>query len=234
MIYRGNNSEYLQLEYIDSTNCYHVKETISSGLSLLWFEEDNNVLNIDAVDYTFHANQIVCLTEFHKVQVKKVNKLKLLRFNRPFYCIIDHDAEVGCRGILFFGASNLPVINIPEAEHAKLETVWNMFLLEMDSVDSLQLSMLQMMLQRFLILCTRIYKSQHPQTDEVIVDTVRQFNFLVEKHFRQLHAVTDYASLLNKSPKTIANIFTKWSDKTPLQIIQERKVLEARRLLKVH
>lgn len=231
MRYKGHNNEYLQLEYVDNSNCFHLKETVDSGLSFIWFEEDNNVLTIDAVDYTFHANQVVCLTEFHKVDVKKVNKLKLLRFNRQFYCIIDHDSEVGCKGILFFGASALPVIDIPQAELDKLETVWKMFVVEMEAVDSLQLPMLQMMLQRFVILCTRIYKQQQPPVDKVIIDIVREYNFLVEKHFKELHTVADYASLLNKSPKTIANTFSMWSSKTPLQIIQERKMLEARRLL---
>lgn len=231
MIYTGKNKEYLQLEYIDNTNCHHLKKTIDSGLTLLWFEEDNNVLNIDSVDYTFNANQVVSLTEFHKVQVKHVNKLKLLRFNRLFYCIVDHDAEVGCKGILFFGASGLPVMDIPAVELKKLNTVWDMFLLEMEAVDNLQQSMLQMMLQRFLILCTRIYKLQQPSVDEMTVDIIREYNYLVEKHFRELHSVADYASLLNKSPKTLANTFAKWSGKTPLKLIQDRKMIEARRLL---
>ena len=37
---------------------------------------------------------------------------------------------------------------------------------------------------------------------------------------------------LNKSPKTIANLFKKVNDKTPLQFIQERRMLEARRILR--
>lgn len=231
MIYNGNNKEHLQLESVDSSNCYLVKETIESGLSVLWFEEDDNRLIIDAVEYTFNAKQIVCLTEFHKVDVKKISKLKLLRFNRPFYCIVDHDVEVGCKGILFFGASDLPVLTVPDDELDKLETVWKMFLLEMESKDNLQQSMLQMMLQRVLILLTRIYRQQQPVTDRATVDIIREFNFLVEKHYKTLHTVADYAALLHKSPKTIANIFVKWGEKTPLQFIQERKMLEARRLL---
>ncbi|MEN8765624.1 helix-turn-helix domain-containing protein, partial [Wenyingzhuangia sp.] len=43
--------------------------------------------------------------------------------------------------------------------------------------------------------------------------------------------VSDYADLLNKSPKTLSNIFQKQSSKSPLQFIQDRKILEAKRLL---
>ena len=57
-------------------------------------------------------------------------------------------------------------------------------------------------------------------------------NFQVEQHFKTKHTVAEYAGLLNKSPKTISNIFSKFGSKSPLQYIQERKMLEARRLLR--
>jgi AraC-like DNA-binding protein len=37
--------------------------------------------------------------------------------------------------------------------------------------------------------------------------------------------------MLNKSPKTLSNLFKKIGSKSPLQYIHERKILEARRLL---
>ena len=54
---------------------------------------------------------------------------------------------------------------------------------------------------------------------------------MVEKHFKTKHTVAEYAGILNKSPKTIYNIFSKLNSKSALQYIQERKMLEARRLL---
>jgi AraC family transcriptional activator of pobA len=61
---------------------------------------------------------------------------------------------------------------------------------------------------------------------------IRDFNFLVEQYYASKHTVAAYASLLHKSPKTLSNLFSKYSDKSPLQLIQERKLLEARRLLR--
>ena len=89
------------------------------------------------------------------------------------------------------------------------------------------------MLKRFIILCTRIYKSKNNflKLKTTDVDIVREFNFLVEQHFKTKHSVLDYADLLNKSPKTLSNIFAKLAGKSPLQIIHERKILEARRML---
>jgi len=50
-------------------------------------------------------------------------------------------------------------------------------------------------------------------------------------HFKEKRQVNDYAELLFKSPKTLSNLFAKYNQKTPLQIIHERVVLEAKRLL---
>lgn len=232
MRFIGNTQEYLHLDTIDDSQCHILKEVIESSLSILWFESNNNELIIDGVRHTFKAGQIIFLTEFHKVEVIKVGRIRFLRFNRPFYCILDHDAEVGCKGVLFFGASKLPIIAIPEAEFEKFDTLWKMFVLEMESNDNLQIDMLQMMLKRYLILCTRLYKQQADFPEQVQdADLVREFNFLVEQHFKTKHTVAEYADLLNKSPKTLSNLFAKEGGKTPLQYIQSRRLLEARRLL---
>ena len=235
MKYLGRTDEYFEVvDVYEKVNCEMLTNTDKSQLSILWFNADGNRLVIDAVEHTFNSNQIVFLTEFHHVENKKVNGVKLLRFNRPFYCILDHDSEVGCKGILYYGSSNVPIISPSENEIEVLETAWKMLDLEMKSKDELQLEMLQMMLKRILILCTRIYKNQKEFQNEepAKIDIIRDFNFLVEQHFREKHTVAEYAELLNKSPKTIANLFKKANDKTPLKFIQERRMLEARRILR--
>jgi len=231
--FKGNIKECLQLTTVEKQNCHVLKEKLERSLTILWFESGTNELLIDDKEHTFVKNQVVFLTEFHRVEVKSIEKIRFLRFNRPFYCILDQDSEVGCKGILFYGASQLPIIQIPEEELEKFETLWKMFTIEMESDDSLQTDMLQTMLKRYLILCTRLYKAQANYPEERInSDIVREFNFLVEEHFKTKHTVAEYADLLNKSPKTISNIFAMMGSIPPLQYIQERKVLEARRLLR--
>lgn len=231
--YTGNSGERLYIENITPINKDTIKEFESNDLSILWFSKDGNHLKIDGIDYSFNKNHIVCLTEFHKIEVLKISDARLIRFSRSFYCILHHDVEVSCKGVLFFGASQLPIITIPKKELEILETVFKMFTLEFEHQDNLQMDMLQMMLKRFLIICTRIYKSQE-KIDNLSTkqtDIVREFNFLVEQHFRKIHSVKEYAQMLYKSPKTLSNIFSKFSDKTPLQFIHERRSLEAKRLL---
>lgn len=93
--------------------------------------------------------------------------------------------------------------------------------------------MLQMLLKRLIIICTRLAKDQLILriTDDLKIDIIRNFNFLVDIHFRTKRQVNKYAELLNKSPKTLSNLFLLYNQKTPQQIIHERVVLEAKRLL---
>ena len=232
-VYEGTTDEYFEIIHLDGSSSLPEK-LIDGQLSIFWFEEDDNCFIIDSKDYVFNKNQLICLTSMHHVIVQKLGKARYVRFNSPFFCILNHDSEVGCKGVLFFGSSNLPVLFPNTADIEILETVWKMIQIEMASKDNLQLEMLQMMLKRFLILCTRIYKTQENfnAINEKQVNIVREFNYLVEQHFKEKHSVAEYASILNKSPKTISNLFSKVSEKTPLQIIQNRIMIEVRRKLR--
>lgn len=234
MEFKGRDNEYLLLETITAGNYHLLKQSLAQGLTLVWNLAGPSTMRIDGVLHTLHVNQIICLTDMHKVDVEQIDTLRLVRFNRSFFCVIDHDSEVGCKGVLFFGASQVPILTIPKGDEEKFDLLWRVFVMEMEGRDSLQIDMLQMMLKRLLILCTRLYKEQK-QVDTMEhgnLDLVREFNFLVETHFKVKHTVAEYAELLNRSPKTLSNLFTQYHHKTPLQIIQERKLLEARRLLR--
>ncbi len=233
MIYTGKHDEFLNVKNISATDHLELITTAPSELSLLWFQEDGSELIIDGVHHHFQKDDIVAFTEFHQVSIVQISAARLLKWNKHFYCIINHDSEVGCRGILFYGAAQLPTFHANEEDAQILNTVWQMLIQEMRSHDELQEEMLQMMLKRILILCTRIYRNstELSQLDNQQSDILRDYNFLVEQHFKEKHTVAEYAELLYKSPKTLSNLFKKLGTKTPLQYIQDRKILEARRLL---
>lgn len=233
MTYEGNGDEFLQLETLTPETSGTLKDGKNNELTILWNIENNASLIIDGIQHKLPKNRLIFLTEFHKTKIRNIKHLRFLRFNKPFYCIIDHDSEVGCKGILFFGASEIPVIQIPESELDKFETLWSMFTIEMQSKDDLQLEMLQVLLKRLLILCTRCYKNQRDLNvvQDKRLDVIREFHYLVEKYFKEHHDVGFYADKLYKSPKTLSNLFAAGKYQTPLQTIHTRIILEAKRQL---
>ncbi len=204
-------------------------------IKFLWNRNDKPVqLHIDDKPITLSPNQLTTATYLHQVSYGETElPLTAFTFNREFYCINDHDSEVSCNGILFFGTQEIPLISIPAVQEQKFELLYSVFVEEFRNPDHIQGEMLQMLLKRLIILTTRLAKDQlmgnELQNDQI--EIIRKFNFLVDIHYREKRKVSDYADMLYKSPKTLSNIFAIYNQKSPQQIIQERIALEAKRLL---
>ncbi len=233
MEFYGESNEYLLVSNIKKTDTNIININNNENLSIYWNEKYETNLIIDNVNFVIKPNQMVFLTEFHNVNISQVEEINLIRFNRNFYCIGNHDSEIGCKGLLFFGTSQVPILKLDETNRKKIELLWSVFLTELESKDELQLEMLQMLLKRLLILTTRIYKEEYKivHIQETKMDVIRNFSFLVEVHYKTKHTVAEYADMMNKPAKSLTNLFANHIKRTPLQIIQDRIFLEAKRIL---
>ncbi|WP_437368677.1 helix-turn-helix domain-containing protein [Maribacter litoralis] len=190
-------------------------------------------ITVDGIPYIISEHSLLALTPIQFIHFVDGKDLVVYQFNREFYCIKDHDQEVSCAGLLFFGNAHFPLIDLGENEQRKFNTLHDVFVDELNTEDTIQAEMLRLLMARFMIMSTRLLKAKegfgNPNSD-VKIDLLRAFNVLVEVHFKEDHSVSFYASKLFKSPKTLSNTFAKFKT-TPLQIIHERIVLEAKRLL---
>ncbi|MCR9290161.1 MAG: helix-turn-helix domain-containing protein [Bacteroidetes bacterium] len=213
---------------------YMFDKELKTGLSIIWNTGKEARFMIDDEIITIQKDCVIFLTEYYQIDDFQFEEMNIIQFNRPFHCVDEHNDELGCKGLLFFGGAHVPKIIIPKERRRHFELLWEVFLIEIDEIDGFKLEMLRNLLKRFLILCLRIYKKQNHNlpADNINVGLIREFNYLVEQNFKQLTKVSDYAKLLFKSPKTLSNIFKKYIDKTPLQIINDRRLLEAKRQLK--
>jgi len=203
------------------------------GLYTFIISGNNNIsVLVDGVPVVLKPHQILSLTPIQYFQFIEGDDSVVYQFNREFYCIKDHDKEVGCAGVLFFGNDTIPVISLNENEQHKFNVLHDMFLDEIETEDTIQAEMLRMLLARFIIKTTRLLKNETPTTtlNKATDETLRQFNLLVETHFKEAHQVSFYAEKLFKSPKTLSNSFAKMGQ-SPLKIIHERLVLETKRQL---
>jgi AraC-like DNA-binding protein len=200
--------------------------------TFIWATKSPVKVVVDGVPLTIKAHQILSLTAIQYFQFIEGNDAIVYQFNRAFYCIKDHDKEVGCVGLLFFGNEHIPVINLNESEQHKFSILHEVFLDELETKDTIQAEMLRMLMARFIIKTTRLLKTETIDKPilKVTNDTLRHFNLLVESHYKEEHSVSFYADRLNKAPKTLSNSFAKYG-KSPLQIIHDRIVLETKRQL---
>jgi len=125
-------------------------------------------------------------------------------------------------------------MNLNARDQEKTALLLKVFGDEFETKDQIQGEMLHILLKRLIIIVTRLGREQYVNKNELPgdkLDIIRKYNYLVEKNFRKQHQVKFYAEQMNKSPKTLSNLFALYNDKSPLIVIQERVVQEAKRLL---
>lgn len=210
---------------------------VNSGnyMMFLWNDGEKPLeIHIDERKTELKPGHLLCTTYLHKVQIdNSADGLKSLFFNREFYCVHTYDSEVSCNGLLFFGSNSSPVLKLDENERSTIRTLFSVLEEEFSISDSNQEEMLRILLKRLIIRCTRLARKQILKSDknQSDIDLVREFNVLVEKHFKTKKSVKEYAELMYKSPKTVTNVFGKYSEETPLRVIHNRVIMEAQRLL---
>lgn len=190
----------------------------------------------------FCDDRIVSLPKSSFCTVTALNFLKLeekespltcISFNREFYCLRDHDHEVSCNGILFYGAQSFPILQLNQDEDDAFRKLSDLFLKEFGLKDPMQGEMLVSLLKVMIILLTRIGKSRIQKINGSYqeIETIRQFNLLVDANFRKKKSVQEYAFLLGVNPKKLSEVFRIAKLNPPLITIHNRIILEAKRLL---
>tara|TARA_Y100001972_G_C7658575_1_gene331881 strand:+ start:402 stop:1310 length:909 start_codon:yes stop_codon:yes gene_type:complete len=219
----------------DHINDFQFINKLPGLMSILWNQSQGMIdISLDDIRISLQPNQVITATHLQNLEIlTKDQPLTSFTFNREFYCVVDHDNEVSCNGILFYGYHEIPLVNIPIMEDPKFKALFQVFDDEFQNRDDIQGEMLQILLKRLIIKITRLAKKQlfGAKSNDSEIELIRQFNILVDKHFKTHKKVSDYADMLFKSPKTLANTFSRLHDATPLQIIHDRIVLEAKRKL---
>lgn len=189
---------------------------------------------IDNISYNFPKGSILPLVANQHFIFENPEELVAWQFNRNFYCIADHDAEVGCVGFLFYGIDHPLFISLCSEEIESISIIEKLCLEDMSVKDKMQGEMLRTLLKRLIIKVTRIAKKQtenYERFSDDKMDIIRKFNLLLEANFRTQHEVQFYAQAMNKSPKTLTNIFNLCNYPAPSKLIQRRIISEAKRYL---
>jgi AraC-like DNA-binding protein len=210
---------------------FFTRDQHNKYLTIAWNTGADQQVVIDEVTYNFPANTILPLVINQSFRFERPADIVAWQFNRDFYCIIDHDKEVSCVGFIF--SSGAMFIQLDEKDLHKLQVLLEMFRDELEEEDEVQATMLRALLVRLIIKITRLGKKQHVDQAKLNngkLDIIRHFNLLVEDNYKKQHQVQFYANQLNKSPKTLSNLFAMYNQRSPLQVIQDRLILEAKRL----
>ena len=137
---------------------------------------------------------------------------------------------------LFDDFVSLSCVTVQDKDSAALEMLIGAMQEELKKEDSLgHREALHALVKLFVIMVRRSYAEINPSAPnphKVSYKAFLNFRKLIEENYCRLHTVKDYASLLNVSSKTLTLYVNECSKYSPLELINNRIILEAKRLLR--
>ncbi|GAA4458171.1 AraC family transcriptional regulator [Rurimicrobium arvi] len=212
------------------------RESMNSFIKVLWLPAGYE-LSVDFQRYTTRRDSLFFINSHQHIEPISASGEAgvLLCYNRDFYCIQIHDAEVACDGLLFNNLNGMPLTEIPNPMQPRIRALLRDMEQEFAQTDTVGEEMLRTYLKQLIIHATRMWKDQRLPATLVAaqpeLEFFRQFSMLVEKHFREKHSVSEYAPLLNLAAKTLSNKLRRLNLPQPNEVIKDRIMLEAKRLL---
>ena len=228
-----------KMGYYTLNSDFIVKEKmieIKDFIKIIYLKKGSEIL----LDFNAHqckTNSLFFISpsQFYQFPENKLTEGIILYFNRDFYCVEIHDKEVSCDGILYNNIFNVAALTLPTEEIKPIENILEEIETEFKNEDTGLEEMLRLLLKKLIIKSTRLYKKQnHLQPDNIEknnLDFLRKYSALVEKEFFSKHSVSDYAEMMNITPKNLHKKIKMISDKTPNELIKNRLLLEAKRYL---
>ena len=189
---------------------------------IIWFQKGSGTHYVDFNQYAIAPGTIIFISpgQIHSFDTKHDQEGYVLKI-----C-----AE------LFDDFVSLSCVTVQDKDSAALEMLIGAMQEELKKEDSLgHREALHALVKLFLIMVRRSYAEINPSAPnphKVSYKAFLNFRKLIEENYCRLHTVKDYASMLNVSSKTLTLYVNECSKYSPLELINNRIILEAKRLLR--
>ena len=201
---------------------------------IFWFTHGSAVHTIDFEPISIQSDTLLFVGR-NRVHIFDPGEYDgwMLLFTDAFFVQTQEHARFLQNTILFHDLLDIPLINLREAG-SDLILIFGQIRQELSQQpDQLHAQLLRNMLHNLLMLADRERRLQGfselkkgPDLDHTV-----SFTQLLEKQFTREKAVNSYASQLGITERRLQQATAAAVGKTPKQIIEERIVLEAKRLL---
>lgn len=224
-----------ELFYINNNKSEDYTKIFSSAFyHILLFEGKGNFL-VDATPYHFDGYTALFLSPYQQFQwqTKSSVLIKDLKFHGDFYCIEYHKKEVACNGLLFNNIYLHPFIQIEQKEFEEITMIFKKIAHFYTIENPHREAVIKAYLQLILALCSgeKYRQIENKNMKEAISPDMQKFQQLLETHFLQEKTPAFYADNLAISATNFSRKTKQAFGKTPMQMIQDRVILEAKKRL---
>lgn len=206
-----------------------------SYYQIIWFFEDGGTHTIDFKTYEIKKNMILFISKDHIHMFDDNLQVKgwLIHFNESFF--MHNDVDIFLKYNIF-NSQTTPCYTIDE--HTIEITKCYIELMRKELLKKHLFGnedIIRFSLKSLLIYLERI--QQKTADKQLLFNNHYELQFakykeLIEENYKKGFSVTEYANLLSISTKTLNTITKEITQKSASQLIAERVILEAKRLLK--
>ena len=155
-------------------------------------------------------------------------------FTQAFYDGAEPPPSPLLRLPFWFSAEAPPILAVPPTETVKLDSIWSDLASEAAATEESRDEIVRALFRLLLLTAARIYRRTLPDTPVAAGRTqaiVHQFRMALETHFFQVRSVAAYARMLKITSGHLSESVLHHTGRTAGEIIRDRLLLEAQRLL---
>ncbi len=201
---------------------------------VFWFQECSPIHVVDFMKIKTVPNSLLFV---NKESVHTFDdtpyKGKVVIFTDNFFCVTDRDRQFLHNSLLFNGLYPTAAIPVKRDDDFVTDAMRRMEAELKLTNDGAQSDILHNLLHNLLLSSERLWQKQKVEraSKGIDFDYTVLFKDLLEVHFRTDKLVNAYASKMAVSEKRLNKATTQVLGKTPKEIIEERVILESKRLL---
>lgn len=228
---------YSLSDYLAKNVGHTDKPHIHSFYQIIWFTKGKGKHFVDFNEFEASNNKMFFISknQIHYFDNYSSYEGVIIHFNESFLIDNENDIDIFLKYNIFNDFESEPVFTIPSVAIENFTLLVSNLKNEILTPDNFaHKDFLKHLLKLFLISIQRLgkrnnYKNSSFNNQNNI--TLLKFKQALEINFKNVHSVKEYASILNISSKTLTNHTTEIALKTPLELINDRIILEAKRLL---
>ena len=230
-----------EFEIVDIAKLYkEFKETLTTThrtgfYHIIWFQQGSPTHLVDFNPIKIKPNTLLFLNKDTVQRFDDKSKFggKAILFTDSFFCKTEADPKFLRSSILFNDLFSVSQLQLQKSSTLFADLFQLMETELKNSKDNYQSDILHNLLHNLLLHSDRERRKQNftEVKKDADLDYVMLFKDLLENQFRKQKLVNNYAEQLHVTEKRLNQATSKVLDKSPKQIIDERIMLEAKRLL---
>lgn len=209
-----------------------------SYFSIILIKSGQAHLTADFTEYDISAPSLMAFSPYQPYRMQAEGSLQgwAINFHPEFFCIFKHHQEIASNGLLFNNIYQVPYFDLAAADVVHFEGLIEQMVAETQKAELAQYELLIAYLKIVLINAARLKINQQPEVKAAMPSlkepfVLQKLKDAIEAHYRTKHSASDYAEMLNITPKALAKITKAHFQKTLTDLISERIVIEAKREL---